>query len=102
MTDCLQVVRARGISAVLQLQQADESPEVLLQADSSAVGDALDCLLHIAAASNEGLVITQESGGIMAAAQALQVSGFPVQSAPHTRKEIEKSLLLELMSVEAD
>ena len=78
LSDCLQVVRARGISSVLQLQQADESPEVSLQADSSAVGDALDSLVHIAAASTEGLVITQESGGIMAAAQALQVSGVSV------------------------
>lgn len=51
--------------------QADEE-----SADSHAVGDALDCLVQVVAAGHEGCTVTLQSGGVLAAAQALQVSHF--------------------------
>ena len=53
-------------------------------ADVQAVGDALECLLHIVHTSNEGHIVTLQSDGLLAVAQALQVSAdslhlsFPV------------------------
>ena len=43
-------------------------------ADNNAIEDALDCLVHIAASSNEGHIVILESGGVMTVAPALQVS----------------------------
>jgi len=43
-------------------------------ADSHAVGDALDCLVQVVASGHEGCTVALQSGGILAAAQALQVS----------------------------
>ncbi len=43
-------------------------------ADGHAVGDALDCLVQVVAAGHEGCTVALQSGGILAAAQALQVS----------------------------
>lgn len=46
----------------------------LESADSHAVGDALDCLVQVVAAGHEGCTVSLQCGGILAAAQALQVS----------------------------
>ncbi|DBA78950.1 TPA: hypothetical protein ACH3X1_008824 [Trebouxia sp. C0004] len=70
----LKVVRAGGITPILQqgapahdLVQANAE-----SADSHAVGDALDCLVQVVAAGHEGCTVALHSGGILAAAQALQ------------------------------
>lgn len=43
-------------------------------ADDHAVGDALECLLHIVQSSSQGHTVALQSGGLFAVAQALQVS----------------------------
>ena len=79
----VQVVRAGGISPVLQPNggaSADAHP-----ADGHAVGDALDCVEQVVTASEEGRSVALQSGGVSAAAQALQVS-LPLLQLPRQRE----------------
>lgn len=69
--DPLQVVRAGGVTPILQPSQQHKS---LTASDSSAISDALECLLQVGAASSEGKAIAVESGCLRATAQALQVA----------------------------
>ncbi|KAL0053068.1 hypothetical protein WJX82_000427 [Trebouxia sp. C0006] len=67
----LKVVRAGGITPILQ-QGAPAHRADAESADSHAVGDALDCLVQVVASGHEGCTVALQSGGILAAAQALQ------------------------------
>ena len=73
------MVRAGGIGPILQRTDGTSEDNVPSSdhaepADAYAVADALDCLVLVAAASSEGRTVTLQSGGLMAAAKALQVS----------------------------
>lgn len=77
--ELLQVVRAGGFGPILQRTDGTSEEDVRPSdhaepADAHAVADALDCLVLVAAASSEGRTVTLQSGGLMAAATALQVS----------------------------
>lgn len=78
MPSQVQVVRSGGISPILQYpaQHSYDSlqPNDADASDNNAVGDALECLLHIVNSSSEGRAIALESGCIQAAAQALKVN----------------------------
>lgn len=70
---CLQVLRNSGVEAILQ-PGGSCAPAV----EVGAVHDALESLVAIAGASEEGRLVALQSGAIAAAATALQV-GMAVQ-----------------------
>lgn len=72
----MQVVRAAGISPILQRSAQhnyDNEAHNADALDSNAVGDALECLLQVVTASSEGKAIAVQSECLQAAAEALKV-----------------------------
>lgn len=72
----IQVIREGGINPIVDndRSQAQSASTDVQSANDHAVGDAMECLVHIVRASQEGHAVTLQSRGLSAAAQALQVS----------------------------
>ena len=70
----LQVVRAGGLDPAVNGDSSHAQSVDTQSANDHAVSDALECLVHILAASKEGHAVALQSGGLSAAAQVLQVS----------------------------
>lgn len=72
----IQVIREGGINPVVNndRSEAQSAASDAQSANDHAVSDAMECLVHIARASNEGTAVTLQSRGLSAAAQALHVS----------------------------
>lgn len=72
----LKVIREGGINPVVNndRSEAQSAASDAQSANDHAVSDAMECLVHIARASNEGTAVTLQSRGLSAAAQALHVS----------------------------
>ena len=73
---CIQVIREGGINCIVNndRSQARSQSTDVQSANDHAVGDAMECLVHIVRASQEGHTVTLQSQGLAAAAQALHVS----------------------------
>lgn len=68
----LKVIREGGINPVLNNDSVQPQSDSAHSADDHAVGDALECLLHIVQSSSQGHTVALQSGGLFAVAQALQ------------------------------
>ena len=71
----IQVIREAGIVPVVTNNSIQASVNAQ-SANDLAIGDALECLVHIVRASQEGHAVTLQSRGLLAAAQVLNVGSF--------------------------
>ena len=71
----LQVLRYGSLSAIVAhpAEASVRDPSSLTESSTPALLDALECLTAIAVASDDGRTVLLESGGVAAAAAALEV-----------------------------
>ena len=68
----MQVIKHGGIHQILSGNQSQDPAEAA--ADEHAVGDALECLVHIVQGNQEGHAVALQSGALPAVAHALKVT----------------------------
>ena len=76
MHSALQVVRQGGLSYLMGLEPGSPMDYSWQESDRSAVKDASEALLAIAASSEEGRRVCLQSGAIAAVSSHLQVLGI--------------------------